>query len=107
MTNVDLILEVIKSEQDTVTINSIQMQEQTGCNACGVFATAVATALYHNDNPTTIKWKQDLMCQHTLEYLEARKMTPFPMENFEDKGSIEDKASIKSTTVNSLKIRRK
>ena len=97
MTTVDLILEVIKSEQDTVTINSIKMQEQAGCNACGVFAIAVATALCHNNNPTTIKWKQNLMWQHTLECLEAGKMTPFSMENSEDKGFIEDKASIKST----------
>lgn len=55
MTTVDLILEVIESEQDTVTINSIKMQEQVGCDACGVFAIAVATALCHNDDPTTIK----------------------------------------------------
>ena len=73
------------------------MQEQTGCNACGVLAVAVATTLCRNDNPTTIKWKQDLTWQHTLECLEAGKVTPFPMENSEDKGSIEDKALIKST----------
>ena len=75
------------------------MQEQAGCNTCEVFAIAVATALCHSDNPTTIEWKQNLMWQYTLECLEAGKMTPFLMENSEDKGSIEDKALIKSTKI--------
>lgn len=66
MTTVDLILELIKCKQDTVTINCMKMQEQLGSNACGVFAVAVATALCHKEDPSTIQWNQDLMWEHVL-----------------------------------------
>ena len=66
MTTVGLILELIKSEKGAVTINSVNMQQQRGDDACGVFAIAVATALCHKDDPSTIKWNQDLMWQHVL-----------------------------------------
>jgi len=63
---VDLTLELIKSEQDAVTINSMKMQQQNGNDACGVFAIAVATALCHSKDPSTIQWNQDSMWQHIL-----------------------------------------
>ena len=66
MTTVGLILELIKSEKGAVTINSVNMQQQRGDDACGVFAIAVATALCHKDDSSTIKWNQDLMWQHVL-----------------------------------------
>ena len=93
MTTVDLILDLIKCEQDTVTINSVKMQEQLGSDACGVFAVAVATALCHKEDPSTIQWNQNLMWQHILECFEAGKMTLFPPIGFVH----ESKGAIKST----------
>jgi len=80
MTTVDVILELMKPEKGAVTINSINMQQQRGDDACGVFTIAVATALCHKDDPITIQWNQDLMWQHVLQCFEAGKMTPFPVE---------------------------
>ena len=37
MTTVDVILELMKPEKGAVTINSINMQQQRGDDACGVF----------------------------------------------------------------------
>ena len=65
---VDLTLELIKSEQDAVTINSVKMQQQSGNDACGVFAIAVATALCHSKDP---QWNQDSMWQHIQQCFEA------------------------------------
>ena len=47
-TVVDLIIDIIHSEKDTVTIKSMVMQQQQGCDACGVFSLAVATAYATN-----------------------------------------------------------
>jgi len=48
------ILQLIQSEQDAVTINCKTMQVQEGGDdACGTFATAVATLLWHGENPIT------------------------------------------------------
>ena len=80
---VDLILELIKSEQDAFTINSVKMQQQSGDDACGVFAIAVSTALYHNKDPSTIRWNQDSMWQHIQQCFEAGKML-FPVEETTD-----------------------
>ena len=93
MTTVDLILELIKCEHDAVTINSIKMQEQLGSDACGLFAVAVATALCHKEDPSTIQWNQDLMWHHILQCFEAGKMTLFLPKGF----AHENKRVIKST----------
>ena len=45
MATVDLILHLIRSDHDAVTINCKKMQEQSGNDACGTFAIAVATSL--------------------------------------------------------------
>ena len=54
------------------------MQEQTGSDACGVFAIAVTTALCYEEDPNTIVWKQSLMWQ---ECFEANKKALFPVED--------------------------
>ena len=82
MAAVDLILQLIQSEfdQDAVTINCKKMQEQSGNDACGTFAIAVATSLCYEDDTTSKVWKQNLMRQHILECFEVGKMTPFPLD---------------------------
>lgn len=40
----DLVIDIIHSEK-IMTIKSMVKQEQRGCDACGVFSVAVATAL--------------------------------------------------------------
>jgi len=54
---VDQILQLIQSEQDAVTINCKTMQVQEGDDACGTFAIAVATSLWHGQNPISKVWK--------------------------------------------------
>ena len=40
----DLVIDIIHSKK-ILTIKSMVMQEQRGCDACGVFSVVVATAL--------------------------------------------------------------
>ena len=55
-TVVDLIIDTIHSGENTVAIKSMKMQEQQGCNVCGVFSLAVATALCNKQDPSTFRW---------------------------------------------------
>jgi len=80
-TVVDLITDIIHSEKDTVTIKSMAMQEQQGCNACGVFSLAVATALCNEQDSSILCWKQDAMWQHLLKSLEEERLSPFPVDS--------------------------
>ena len=56
------------------------MQEQESDDAYGTFAIAVATSLWHGNDPASKVWKQSFMWQHILEYFEAGQMTPFPLD---------------------------
>ena len=100
MAAVDLILQLIQSDQDTVTINCKKMQEQSGNDACGTFAIAVATSLCYEDDPTSKVWKQDLMWQHILECFEIGQMTPFPLDiqMVKDYEELENDSKINSTS---------
>ena len=80
-TVVDLIINIIHSEKDTVTIKNMAMQEQQGCDACGVFSLAVATALCNDQDPSMLRWKQDAMWQHLLKSLEEETLSPFPVDS--------------------------
>jgi len=75
---VDHIIDVIHSPHATVTLQSMAMQQQEGCDACGVFSLAVATALCNKLNPSMLRWKRNEMWQHLLKSLEEEKLTPFP-----------------------------
>ena len=100
MAAVDLILQLIQSDQDAVTINCKKMQEQSGNDACGTFAIAVATSLCYEDDPTSKVWKQDLMWQHILECFELGQMTPFPLDiqMVKDYEELENDSKINSTS---------
>ena len=54
MAVVDSILQLIKSEQDIVTIHCMKMHKPVGSDSCGVFAITVATALCHKEDPSPI-----------------------------------------------------
>ena len=77
----DAIIELIHTENETVTIKSMQMQEQDGDDACGVFAIAVATTLCHQEDPTIIIWKQSRMWQHLMDCFSAGRITSFPLNS--------------------------
>lgn len=65
-TVVDLILDITHVEKDAITIKSMKMQEQEGCDACGVYFLAVVTALCTKQNPSVLHWKQEALWQHLL-----------------------------------------
>ena len=98
-TVVDLIIVIIHSKEDTFTIKSMKMQEQQGCDACGVFSLAVATALCNKQDPSTFHWKQDAMWQHLLQCFEDGNLSPFP---FETKATSLPEKTTKTTTVYNL-----
>jgi len=62
MTAVDQILQLIQSEQDSVTIN---------CSS--------STSLWHGDSPASKIYKQNVMWQHIMECFEVGQMIPFPL----------------------------
>ena len=63
-TVVDLIIDIIHSEKDTVTIKSMAMQQQQGCDAWGMFSLAVATALQQT-RPFNVTLETKMQCGST------------------------------------------
>ena len=57
------------------------MQEQQGCDVCGVFSLAVATGLCNEQDLSMLHWKQDAMWQHLLKSLEEERLSPFPVDS--------------------------
>ena len=94
---VDLILDITRSEKDAITIKSMKMQEQEGCDACGVYSLAVATALCTKQNPSVLRWEQEAMWQHLLQCFEVENLTTFPLDG--EASSLPDKNKVVKTTV--------
>ena len=65
MAAVDQILQLIQLPKDAVTINCKTMQVQEGDDACGTFAIAVATSLWHGENPS-LEAKFDVEAYHGM-----------------------------------------
>lgn len=97
---VDHIIDIIHSQNATVTVKSMAMQQQQGCDACGVFSLAVATALCNKQDPSMLRWKQNAMWQHLLKSLEEEKLSPFPVDS--KATSSPEKNATKATYIHNL-----
>jgi len=55
-----------------------ELQKQKGSTDCGLFAIAVMTSLAHKEDPSTIKYDQDKVRQHLLDFFPSKPIMPFP-----------------------------
>lgn len=59
-------------------VKVVKSQKQRGAKDCGLFAVAFATALAHGQNPSKVKFQQDLMRSHLVTCFQEEKLVPFP-----------------------------
>ena len=72
---------LLRTSESHVTVNMMVMQSQSGGADCGCFAIAAATALCHQQKPSSFKWAQNQMRDHLAKCFTNRQMTPFPSES--------------------------
>ena len=59
-------------------VKVVKSQKQRGVKDCGLFAVAFATALAYGQNPSKLKFQQDLMRSHLITCFQEEKVVPFP-----------------------------
>ena len=65
-------------DKENIRIIMSICERQTGGKDCGLFAIAFAVALVFNKHPSKLKFNQQKMRSHLVEYSTKQEMTPFP-----------------------------
>ena len=72
---------LLKSNQKKIILRSMNCQQQTGSNDCGLFAIANATELCFGGKPSSVIYDQSSMRKHLQNCFLQDKLTPFPKED--------------------------
>ena len=75
---IEQIASILRSESPQITIISKPFQTQEGASDCGLFAIACAESLVRGDDPSDLRFDQNLMRDHLIHCLENDKFTMFP-----------------------------
>ena len=73
--------EVIANLFHSPTVLMIKTQKQEGSKDCGLFAIAVATAIAHGADPTSLRFDQAAMRNHLVQCFKDGVMTMFPVSH--------------------------
>ena len=76
-----LVADLMQSKEKEITIEFVDVQEQTGSVDCGLFALAFITSVCHGLDPATQCYNQKAMTRHLMTCIEKAQMTPFPATN--------------------------
>ncbi|XP_070550353.1 uncharacterized protein [Ptychodera flava] len=69
---------MLYTSRKKMTIQWPTIHKQVGCDDCGLFAIANATALCHGNNPAEFSWQQDQMRGHLVHSFRQGKLDEFP-----------------------------
>ena len=69
---------ILHSQSEAITIKVIDVQQQTGCSDCGLFALAFAADLVENKDPFTRSYFQSKLRGHLNKCFDAEKISTFP-----------------------------
>ena len=75
---VDLQLVKIYPQKDKFVYTREKVQQQEGSTDCGLFATAVCTAIVLGIDPSTLRWHQPSMRNHLAECIRKEHLSHFP-----------------------------
>ena len=73
------------TESPSLNIFLQPVQQQTNGTNCGLFAIAFATCLANGIDPTTVRFDERKLRKHLVSCMEEKKMTMFPILNYEPK----------------------
>ena len=62
-----------------VTVKLAHSQKQSDSSDCGVYAIAFATAVVNGLNPSRLRFKQEVMRSHLVNYFIKKHISPFPL----------------------------
>ena len=74
--------EVIANLFRSPTVLMIKTQKQEGSKDCGLFAIAIATAIMHGADPTSLRFDQAAMRNDLVQCFKDGAMTMFPVSHF-------------------------
>ena len=91
-------LKVINSllhcSKSDVTVNIMQLQQQSNGSDCGVYAIACAASLCNGDEPSDQCWDEKKLCLHLLQCSESTSMSVFPASAAGDESRAQCTATI-------------
>ena len=70
---------MLKTREDEIRVNVMNMQMQAGTCDCGLFAVATATSLMHGIHPGECTFDQSGMRQHLYDSFNQGIIAPFPI----------------------------
>ena len=85
-----VVADLLRHEGSTITLHYCGVQWQSGCDDCGLFAIAFATALCHGHEPAMKVYDQAKMRKHLRNCLINGKVIPFPERARAHKRVVED-----------------
>jgi hypothetical protein len=75
-----LIADLMHTSCPSIRVNYINVQYQNGGNDCGLFAIAMAHAVCSGQDPSQLRFDQDLMRLHLVYAMENQLLMPFPLK---------------------------
>ena len=76
---VQLIAQLVKTKNNSIDINAMNIQKQAGTVDCAIYAIATATSLLLGHDPTSVVLNQKEIRLHLVKLLEANTLSLFPV----------------------------
>ena len=72
------IADLLHTNEGSILVQYMHMQDQGGGSDCGLFAIATATTICNGQDPAALQFDQSHMRQHLLNAFETNILMPFP-----------------------------
>ena len=76
-----IIADMLQASKDSIVLEYIKMQGQSGASDCGLFAIATATAICNGQDLCMLEFDQFLMRKHLLQCFQNGAVLPFPSQS--------------------------
>ena len=73
-----IIADLLHTNEGSILVQYMHMQDQGGGSDCGLFAIATATTICNGQDPAALQFDQSHMRQHLLNAFETNILMPFP-----------------------------
>ena len=74
----NIIAQLLNTNDDTFTVNIMDVGKQVGAADCGLYAIATLTCLAHDKDPCSIVFKKEELRPHLQQILETGQLKEFP-----------------------------
>ena len=76
-----IIADMLQASKDSIVLEYIKMQQQSGSSDCGLFAIATATAICNGQDLCILEFDQFLMRKHLLQGFQNGAVLPFSSQS--------------------------